>query len=736
MPEFEEQFSDFFGMIRGMFLAIGWLVTGIIWLIGLPFQLAKEKKEEQEQKSLEEKRKAERFPDLKGDTAALEANVSRAFLEQAPSDAKLETMLDERVRTLIKDPAVPKPFHTIAEPLIDALFEYAKRDEHFHLPSRRAFTDAIDEGRYRDQLKDAMKKVERPEQASEAIVHTLAQIYRLICQSLPPMARAVKGQYGVEPFLALPLIDVLPNTHAIVHGIAQALLDDAVRDLDLFWRPRFDIMDAMGAFDHKGKVVTPGSFDGSARACVHKYLGKTPFAELFYSAVPFGIPLERRFEHTAIVAGTGHGKTQLLQAMILHDLQQADPPAMVVLDSTGQMVRAIQRLAVFSDRLKDRLIIIDPESDPVPALNMFDVSNPRLQDYGAGVKEEVEREIIQLFNYVFAVLSTELTGRQSTAFSYVVRLMLTMPGANLDTLRELLEDPFQGGSPKFRQAIARLDDTAQAYFRNQFYARNYTATRMQIAQRLYSILETRAFQRMFATKNKLDMYDALQRGCIVLVNTSFNLLKRDGSSLFGRYMIARAMAAVYERANIPPTQRKPTFLIVDEAAPYFDESFEEMLTRVRQFKLGIVIAFQTLAQTSETLRRTISTNTSVKFAGLKGYDDARILARDMFTEPEFIRSQEVHTESDPPYTEFACYVNNYTRQAVSLTVPIGLMEREPQMTQQQYEDLLARNAERVADTGSGELREPQAEAPCPEPLDTPNREMLEDDGSEGATSWS
>ena len=35
------------------------------------------------------------------------------------------------------------------------------------------------------------------------------------------------------------------------------------------------------------------------------------------------VPSETRFEHCHIVGGTGHGKTQLLQHLIHHDLQQA-----------------------------------------------------------------------------------------------------------------------------------------------------------------------------------------------------------------------------------------------------------------------------------------------------------------------------------------------------------------------------------------------------------------------------
>ena len=42
--------------------------------------------------------------------------------------------------------------------------------------------------------------------------------------------------------------------------------------------------------------------------------------------------------------------------------------------------------------------------------------------------------------------------------------------------------------------------------------------------------------------NKLDMFEAMNSGAIVLVNTSKALLKSAASALFGRYMIALTLA--------------------------------------------------------------------------------------------------------------------------------------------------------------------------------------------------
>src|SRR5262249_47418073 len=149
----------------------------------------------------------------------------------------------------------------------------------------------------------------------------------------------------------------------------------------------------------------------------------------------------------------------------------------------------------------------------------------------------------------------------------------------------------------FAAHIRKLDPTSQAYFENQFFTKAYSQTKQQIARRLYGVLQVPAFDRMFAAKeNRLDMYEALQRGAAILINTSKALLKTDASALFGRYMIARVIAAAFERIAVPASQRNPAFLVVDEAAEYFDESLETLLSQARKYNVGVVFAHQHLDQ--------------------------------------------------------------------------------------------------------------------------------------------
>ena len=215
----------------------------------------------------------------------------------------------------------------------------------------------------------------------------------------------------------------------------------------------------------------------------------------------------------------------------------------------------------------DKIFIIDPARSP--SLNMFDFTAARFKAYGPDQKEDFETEVTNLFNYVFASENYDLTGQMGTAFSYAVKLIMSRPQATIIDLLQLLEEHPKGHqNSKFKDDIDRLDNGAD-FFKNHFFADSLSATRASIARRIHSLLAIPAFRRMFtASVNSLDLFDEMNKGTTILVNTNVNLLKEDGMVLFGRYIIARALSAAFERASMPFNKRKPAFLVIDEAAPY------------------------------------------------------------------------------------------------------------------------------------------------------------------------
>lgn len=513
---------------------------------------------------------------------------------------------------------------------------------------------------------------------------------------------------GDEPF-TVPLSSVIETPAETIERLLGAAYDSDVYRLDLFkgLRERLarNFVVASGfspttRSDQVGDQLVPPTRHKSDNATelVDLYLSGTPFENLFDHSVPFHVPEAMRFEHCHIVGGTGHGKTQLLQRMIHADLVAAreDGRSVVVIDSQGDLIRKLLRLDLFSPgtpgSLADRLVLIDPaDVEFPPSLNLFEARTDRLQEYGPADRERALNGLIELYETFFgALLGAELTQKQGVIFRYLARLMIAIPGATIHTLMQLMDD-----SRPFKSHMEQLDGSARHFFATEFSHPSFSATKKQILKRLWGILSTPAFERMFAQRhNKVDLFEATNEGKIVLINTAKDLLKTEGSALLGRFFIAMLAQATLERSVLPEWHRTPTQLYVDEAQEYFDDNIDTLLSQARKYRVGITAAHQTLDQLSPRLRAAFLANTSLKCAGGVSARDARALASELHTSAEFIEGMRRR----PERSEFAVWLKHRTPRALRLDVPLGFLERQPTLSEEEYDDLIGRNRERYCGT--------------------------------------
>lgn len=231
------------------------------------------------------------------------------------------------------------------------------------------------------------------------------------------------------------------------------------------------------------------------------------------------------------------------------------------------------------------------------------------------------------------------------------------------------------------------------------------------------MLSTPAFERMFAQRqNKLDLFEAMQEGKIILVSTAKDLLKTEGSQLFGRFFIAMLAQAALERSTVDPSERTPTMVYVDEAQDCFDDTIETILNQARKYRVGLTLAHQTLDQLSTRLRSAIHANTSMKCAGGVSARDARAMAEELHTTSDFIESMKRRQGK----SEFAIWIKHQTPQAIRLSVPLGFLEQQPILVEEEYEVLLERN--RAAYCGT--LEEASRPQPSPVPPPVPPRDPI------------
>ena len=549
---------------------------------------------------------------------------------------------------------------------------------------------------------------------------------------------------AATPSVTAPLISFVPDPADALDEILVEWVEGAGVPEGLFSMTRNQLL--ANLYEQSGvnldeplpknlKIVLPSMVrDAEPESLAHRYLADTPIGDLLMTRINAPLSDGLRFEHTHIIGGTGHGKTQLMQQFIAHDLPRAlaGDCTVIVIDSQGDLIRTIRQLAgfalserhspiaigdlvhvrigdfdMFRDPVRVRevvdgyvfvegsdtgvpaadvrhadevarhcpLVLIDPEDVEYPvALNLFDVNMERINRYAQLDRERMINSVIELYDFVFGgLLGAELTSKQATLFRYVTRLMLHIPDATIHTLRRLMEPD---GYARFREHIDKLQGTARAFFETEFQGREFAQTRQQVLRRLWGVLENQTFERMFShPRNKLDLFAEMNAGKVILINTSKDLLKQSGTEVLGRFFIAMIAQAAQERATIPTHKRKPTFVYIDEAADYFDQNVELVLREARKYKVGVTLAHQYLGQLNAQLQQAIAANTSIKLAGGVSDRDARALAGDMRCSPQTVLSQ--------PKGCFATFAKGLTPQAMPFRVDFGRMERMDRMTNAQ-----------------------------------------------------
>ncbi|WP_299602580.1 type IV secretory system conjugative DNA transfer family protein [uncultured Tateyamaria sp.] len=556
------------------------------------------------------------------------------------------------------------------------------------IPPLPALCNTVEGGRYRDLLA-------RLGQARNDR-HMLLSALDTISEALAPIANAAPPMNGD---VLVPMSQFLTPLGPNIEAVVAPFFEDTGYNHFKSLRERLDYNLRQ---THRTNPVYPSEYKGDD--AVATYLSGTLLADLFALKTPFAIPEELRFEHTHIVAGSGHGKTQTLQYLIAHDLADvaAGDKSVVVIDSQGDLINTILKAKVLES---EDIVLINPEDIAYPVcLNLFSVGAERLKGYSDLERERLTNSIIELYDFVLgSLLSAGMTAKQSVVFRYVTRLMFHIPNATIHTLQDLLET---GGTEKYREYIEQLEGTPRRFFETEFDSKEFTATKTQVLRRLYGVLENQTFERMFANpQSKFDMFTELNAGKLILINTSKSLLKDQGTEIFGRFFIALIAQAAQERAVLPPRDRLPAIVYIDEAQDYFDANISTILSQARKYRVGMVMAHQYLGQLASGLQEAFEANTSIKLAGGVSTRDARTLSSQMHAPAEMIQQQ--------PKGSFVAFLRGITDRAVPIAFPFFELEKRPRTTKEERAAIMQHSRDHYAEPAGtkDEHSEPEPEEP-------------------------
>jgi hypothetical protein len=308
-------------------------------------------------------------------------------------------------------------------------------------------------------------------------------------------------------------------------------------------------------------------------------------------STPVGLSTAERERHVFITGGTGNGKTTLLKYAIVQDIQKGKGVA--VIDPHGDMAESLLRY-IPKERLND-VIYFNPDDLTYPiGLNLLELTPGLSDDDSLREKELVTESVISIFRKIF---SDDDSGghRIEYVLRNTIQTALTVEDATLFTVYDLLNDPSYR-----KKIIASLDDkNLKNFWKNEMgKAGGFQQVKMvagitaKVGRFLFSAAAKRILEQPKSTIN----FDEILDGKILICNFSKGLIGEDTSELFGIATLAKLQLAALRRARQPETTRKPFYLYVDEFQNFATQSFIQMLSEGRKYKLYLVMAEQTTSQ--------------------------------------------------------------------------------------------------------------------------------------------
>jgi type IV secretory pathway TraG/TraD family ATPase VirD4 len=355
---------------------------------------------------------------------------------------------------------------------------------------------------------------------------------------------------------------------------------------------------------------------------------RTPSSDITYFARTnhrhphqvFGIRQADRRSHMYVIGKTGTGKSTLLKTMVLQDIHAGRGVAL--LDPHGDLVADI--LAQVPEGRCADIIYLD-----TPSANW--TFNP-LSEVAPGQEALAVAELVEVFKKIW---TDEWGPRLEHLLRNVLFTLLETEGSTLADVQPLLVDR------KHRERVAEWlrNDEVRTFWLKE-YAAYSGAFRAVVTAPLQNKLgalltDPRVRAILTAEQSSFRLREVMDGGKVLLVNLARGRVGEGPAQLLGALLAARIGLAGLARADQPLAERRDFCLCIDEFAMFSTESFAAMLSELRKYRVGLVLASQYLGQLEPTIHDSVLGNVGTLICFRLSAGDASYFAREMSEfEPE------------------------------------------------------------------------------------------------------
>lgn len=337
----------------------------------------------------------------------------------------------------------------------------------------------------------------------------------------------------------------------------------------------------------------------------------------------FGIKRNDRLSHIYMIGKTGAGKSTLLETMMLQDVDRGE--GFTLLDPHGDLVERIAR-AIPPHRRKD-VIYFDPSDPEQPhGYNPLKRVAPEKRSLAAS-------GILEVFHKTWG--ERAWGQRMEHILRNALLLLLDQPEATLADLLVLFRDE------TFRKNAAKncRNEQVRDFWLIEFpkYGRSAAEAVAPIQSKVSAFLSDPALCRVLTKpKQPIHIRKLMDEGKILLVNLAKGKLGEDSAALLGGLLVTTIGLAAFSRADMPEHERRAHWLYMDEFQSFTTLSLANMLSELRKYKVGMVLAHQYLHQLDPDIRHAVLGNAATLIAFRLGAQDAAAIAKEF--DPVFRRT--------------------------------------------------------------------------------------------------
>lgn len=340
----------------------------------------------------------------------------------------------------------------------------------------------------------------------------------------------------------------------------------------------------------------------------------------------FGIKADDRRRHMYLIGKTGMGKSTVLENMIVDDIRAGYGVAVV--DPHGDLAEKIIEY-IPSERVND-VVYFNPSDINYPiAFNVVEQVEPHLRHL-------VASGLIGVFQKLWA-------DSWGPRLEYILRnailAILDFPGSTLLGVVRMLSDKNYR-----KKVVANIKDpVVKAFWEKEFsgYADKFAAEAVSpIQNKVGQFLSSSLMRNIIGqVKSAIDIRDIMDSGKILIMNLSKGRIGEDNSALLGAMMITKIQLAAMSRVDVPEKERRDFYLYIDEFQNFSTDSFANILSEARKYRLNLILAHQYIEQLGDKVKAAVFGNVGTMVVFRVGAADAEELVKEFtptFTEEDIV----------------------------------------------------------------------------------------------------